>query len=465
MSVLLHESDQPITSRKQLVDYFSEAVKPKEEWLIGCEHEKFPYRLSTLKPVSYEEPNGLRDFLNAMKDYGWAAINEGDHIIGLSRGRSAITFEPGGQVELAGAPLLNLHETSAEIDQHLLEVNEIASKLDIGFLGIGFHPTARREDISWVPKERYRIMRDYMKKVGTMGHDMMLRTCTTQVNLDYADEADMIQKFRVGLALQPIATALFASSPFKEGKPNGYASYRMHVWDDTDNARCGPIPFVFEEGFGYERYIDYALNVPMYFVYRDGHYIDCSGQSFKDFLLGKLPAYPGELPTISDWANHLTTLFPDVRLKKVLEMRGGDSGTSEMLLALPSFWVGLLYDGPTLDEASQMIKDWSLEDRKNLRADAARLGFKAHIRGQSVREVAQQTITLAKQGLRRRMNRLHGGADETRYLDILFNFTESGQSRSDQLLMQTTHYENFGMKEVFESCRLLPPPEQKQDLF
>jgi glutamate--cysteine ligase len=463
MSVLLTGSAEPIHDRKQLIAYFVTAEKPKNGWLIGCEHEKFPYHLSTLKPAIYEGSNGLRAFLNGMRDFGWQPVMEGENIIGLARGHTAISFEPGGQIELAGAPLTNLHETSAEIDQHLVEACEIAGKLDIGFLGIGFHPTARRDDIHFVPKGRYKIMRDYMPKRGTLGLDMMLRTCTVQVNLDFSSESDMVKKFRTSLALQPIATALFASSPFTEGKPNGYRSYRMQIWTDTDRDRSGPVPFVFGEGFGYDLYIDYALDVPMYFVYREGHYIDCAGQSFRAFLDRKLPALPGELPTIDDWANHLTTLFPDVRLKKVLEMRGADSGSSEMLLALPSFWVGLLYDDSALDAAGALVKGWSAEDRLRLHQDVPRLGFKAEVRGRTVRDIAHEAITIAQQGLRRRAIRLHGGADETRYLDILFNYTESGQSRADQLLMQHQHFEGFGMKDVFDSCRLMPPPKRMAD--
>jgi glutamate--cysteine ligase len=457
MSVLLDESPEPITDRSQLVGYFVRAEKVRSGWLIGCEHEKFPYRLSTLKPVSYDEANGLRDFLNGMRDFGWQPVMEGENIIGLSRGRTAISFEPGGQVELAGAPLTNLHETSAENDQHLMEVSKIAEKMDLGFLGIGFHPTAKREEIQWVPKGRYKIMREYMPKRGKLGLDMMLRTCTVQVNLDYADETDMVKKYRVALALQPIATALFASSPFTEGKPNGYTSYRMHIWTDTDNDRSGPIPFVFEDGFGYERYIDYALDVPMYFVYRDGHYRDCSGQSFRDFMDGRLPALPGELPTINDWANHLTTLFPDVRLKKVLEMRGADMGSRELALALPSFWVGLLYDVSALDAAWDLVKGWKEEDRLRLNEEVPRLGFKAEVQGRKVRDIAHEAIILAQQGLRRRAIRLHGGADETRYLDILLNFTESGQCRADQLFMQYQQNKKFSMQYVFDTCRLMPP--------
>ncbi len=464
MSALVDESAEPLTGRRQLVEYFETAAKPKADWLIGCEHEKFAYRLSTLKPVSYGEPQGLRDFLVGMQDFGWKPIMEGATLIGLKRGHAAITFEPGGQVELAGAPLKTLHETSAETDQHLAEINEIGEQLGIGFMGMGFHPLAPREEIGWIPdKRRYEIMRAYMPKKGALGLDMMLRTCTVQVNLDYSDEADMAKKFRLALALQPVATALFASSPFTEGKPNGYRSYRMHVWEDTDPDRTGAPDFAFDPGFGYERYVDYALDVPMYFVHRDGRYIDCAGQSFRDFMDGRLPALPGQRPTVGDWTNHLTTLFPDVRLKKVLEMRGADAGDAEMMLALPSFWTGLLYDSNACDAAWELVKDWTPEDRRKLRADAARLGLQAEVHGHPVRLIAHAAVTLAQQGLRRRAHRLHRGADETRYLDTLFNLTESGQDHAAQLLMHWEHTKDFGMQSVFDMCRLLPPPDTREE--
>ena len=452
MSVLLSGSNEPITSRKQLVEFFAHAPKPKDKWLIGVEHEKFPYRLATLKPPSYEEPQGLRELMEGMRGFGWEPIMEGANIIGLLRVKSAISFEPGGQIELAGAPFSNLHEANAEFRQHLSEVNQIGEKLGIGFLGIGFHPTAKRDDVPWVPKGRYQIMRDYMPKRGGHGLDMMLRTCTVQVNLDFADEADMIHKFRVSLALQPIATALFASSPFTEGKPNGFNSYRMQMWQDTDPDRSGSPDFAFESGFGYERYTDYALDVPMYFVYRNGHYIDCAGQNFRDFVAGKLPALPGELPTITDWGNHLTTLFPDVRLKKIIEMRGADAGNTDMMQALPAFWVGLLYDSTACDAAWQIVKEWNAEDRKQLRLNVLRNGLRATIRGQNVADIAQNLVTLSQQGLRRRAIRIDGKGDESSYLECLFDITDSKQNRADELLKEFG--KNFDAARLFQDCQL-----------
>jgi glutamate--cysteine ligase len=455
MSVLLSDSSETITRHDQLVEYFARGSKPKERWLIGVEHEKFPYRLSNLAWPSYEEAKGLRELMQGMQAYGWQPIMEGANVIGLTRGKAAISFEPGGQIELAGAPLATLHEVDAEFQQHLEEVSAIGEKLGIGFLGVGFHPVIRREDVPWVPKGRYKIMRAYMPKVGEHGLDMMLRTCTVQVNLDYADEADMVKKYRLSLALQPIATALFASSPFAEGKANGFNSYRMQMWQDTDKDRSGAPEFVYENGFGFERYTEYALNVPMYFVYRDGVYIDCAGQSFRDFMAGKLPALPGERPTLTDWANHLTTLFPDVRLKKILEMRGADAGSADMMQALPSFWVGLLYDGGACDAAWELAKRWSAEDRKQLRIDVLRQGLRAKVRGQSVGEIAKTLVIMAQQGLRRRAHRHDGGGDESRYLEPLFDIAESGQNRADELLKQFGSGV-FDAAGVFGACRLMP---------
>ena len=452
MSVLLSGSSETITNRQQLVQYFASAGKPKDKWLIGVEHEKFPYRLSDLSWPSYDGPNGLRDLMQGMQAYGWEPIIEAGNVIGLTRGKSAVTFEPGGQIELAGSPLATLHETGAELDQHLREVCEVGDRLGIGFLGLGFHPTIQREDVPWMPKGRYKIMREYMPKVGGHGLDMMLRTCTVQVNLDFANESDMVKKYRLSLAVQPIATALFASSPFTEGKPNGFNSYRMQMWQDTDPARSGAPEFAFESGFGYERYTDYALDVPMYFVYRDNQYIDCAGQSFRDFLQGKLPALMGELPTITDWANHLTTCFPDVRLKKIIEMRGADEGNFAMMQALPAFWVGLLYDDAVMDAAWDVVKHWTSTDRKQLRLDVLRHGLRAEVQGRTVADIAKDFLDLSRRGLSHR-NHTVNGRDETHYLDCLFTIVEKKQNRADELLKMfgTGMLDKVGL---FQECRL-----------
>src|SRR6185369_12565812 len=356
--------DPVIESRDQLVAPMAAGEKPRERWRIGTEHEKLVYRTADFRAPSYDEPGGIRDLLLALREFGWEPIEEGGKVIAMGGADGTVSLEPAGQLELSGAPLENLHQTCAETGRHLRQVKQIGDKLGLGFLGLGMWPDKRRDELPVMPKGRYAIMLRHMPRVGSLGLDMMLRTCTIQVNLDYETEADMAKKFRVGLALQPLATALFANSPFTEGKPNGMLSYRSHIWSDTDPARTGMLPFVFEPGFGYERYADYALDVPMYFVYRDGRYIDAAGLSFRDFLKGRLAVLPGELPTIDDWADHLSTAFPEVRLKTFLEMRGADGGPWDRICALPALWVGLLYNQAALDAAWDLVKHWTLDERQ-----------------------------------------------------------------------------------------------------
>ena len=424
----------PITSRNELVAYLESGNKPASEWRIGTEHEKFAYRQSDLRPLPYDGADGIGELLTRLQRFGWAPMIEGGHLIALTQDGANITLEPGGQVELSGAPLATLHQTCAEVHQHLRQVREIGSELGIGMVGLGFQPKWSRADIPWMPKGRYRIMGDYMPKRGGLGLDMMLRTCTVQVNLDFASEADMVKKFRVSLALQPIATALFANSPFTEGQPNGFQSFRSHIWTDTDPDRTGDLPFVFEDGFGFERYADYALDTPMYFVYRDGSYIDASGLSFRDFLAGKLAVLPGETPLMTDWVDHLTTLFPEVRLKKYLEMRGADGGPWRRLCALPALWVGLLYDTVALDAAWDLVKDWTAEERAGLRAGVPRHALRTPFRDRTVQDVAREVLAIARDGLARRARNDNWGDDETHFLDTLFAIAESGQTPADELL-------------------------------
>ena len=377
--------------------------------------------------------------LKGLTRFGWDPVEErlGDapaRTIALLRDAASVTLEPAGQLELSGAPLEDIHQTCREVSTHLYEVKAVADELRLGFLGMGFQPKWARADMPWMPKGRYRIMRDYMPKVGTLGLDMMTRTCTVQVNLDYASEADMVRKFRVSLALQPVATALFADSPFTDGRPNGYLSYRSHIWTDTDADRTGMLDFVFEDGFGYERYVDYLLDVPMYFSYRDGVYHDASGKSFRDFLEGKLDVLPGALPTLRDWNDHMTTAFPEVRLKKYLEMRGADGGPWNRLCALPAFWVGLLYDDAALDAAWDLVKDFSLQQRNAMRDDVPRLALHAPSPLGTVRELAREALKISIAGLRRRA-RLNGkGLDETGFLDTLVEIVESGQTPAERKL-------------------------------
>jgi glutamate--cysteine ligase len=357
----------PITDKAQLVEWFSSAVTPRDEWRIGTEHEKFAFRLSDLRRVPYDGPDGIGVILDRLTRFGWTPIQENGQTIALAHGGCAITLEPGGQFELSGAPLDNIHQTCDEVHTHLAQVKEVCGEIGVGMLGVGFDPKWRREDIGWMPKGRYEIMKRYMPLKGGLGIDMMKRTCTVQTNLDFESEADMVEKYRISLALQPLATALFANSPFYEGKPSGFLSFRSHVWTDTDPDRCGMLPFVFEDGFGFERYVDYLLDVPMYFVYRDDSYIDVAGESFRDFIAGKIDKVAGHTASLGDWADHTTTVFQEVRLKKYMEMRGADGGPWSSLCALPALWTGLLYDKGVQDQAWQLCRDWTVQEHQALR--------------------------------------------------------------------------------------------------
>jgi glutamate--cysteine ligase len=431
------KADPVIESRDQLISVFSGGEKPSSRWRIGTEHEKFVYRTSDHRAPSYEEPGGIRDLLMALTRFGWEPVMEGDNVIALAGTDGTVSLEPAGQLELSGAPLENLHQTCAETGRHLRQVKEVGAELGLGFLGLGMWPDKTRADLPTMPKGRYAIMLRHMPRVGTMGLDMMLRTCTIQTNLDYSSEADMVKKFRVSLALQPLGTALFANSPFTEGKPNGFLSYRSHIWTDTDPARTGMLPFVFEDGFGYERYADYALDVPMYFVYRDGKYIDAAGQSFRDFLDGRLAALPGEKPMISDWNDHLSTAFPEVRLKSFLEMRGSDGGPWNRICALPALWVGLLYDQTSLDAAWDLVKDWSIEDHQRVRDAVPREGLCTIAPdGRTFQQWAEQIVNLASDGLSRRGQVNSMGDNETGFLNPLRQIASSGMSPAHQLLTQ-----------------------------
>ncbi|MBK1969793.1 glutamate--cysteine ligase [Brevundimonas diminuta] len=432
-------SDTAPLSRDQLIHAMSKGEKPRDQWRIGAEHEKFGFDKSTLRRPAYEGENGILAMLTGLQRFGWSPVEEAGRVIALERknaeGFSAsISLEPGGQFELSGAPLKDIHDICNETGQHLMEVKQVADQLNLGFLGLGFDPMWRREDIPVMPKGRYDIMRAYMPKKGKLGLDMMLRTCTIQANLDFDSEADMVMKFRTSLALQPIATALFANSPFTEGKPNGFLSARANVWTDTDPDRTGMLDFVFEDGFGYERYADYALDAPMYFAKRGETYVDLSGQSFRAFMDGKLDALPGDRATAKDWADHLTTLFPEVRLKQYLEMRGADGGPWSRICALPALWAGILYDAPSLAAAWDLCKDWDIADHERLRRDVTRLGLKAEVNGRSVRDIAVDMVNIAKQGLKNRARFSGGMVDERGYITELEDIADSGVTSADRLL-------------------------------
>ena len=427
----------PIEHQGQLAEYLAEGCKPADDWRIGTEHEKFGYCKDTLLPLPYDGKRSILAVLEGLRDrFGWQPVLEGDKLIGLTQNGANISLEPGGQLELSGAPLETIHQTCDEVNEHLRDVKSIADEVGVGFIGLGAAPIWTHEQMPLMPKGRYALMDDYMQRVGTHGRQMMRRTCTVQVNLDFGSEPDMVKKLRVALALQPVATALFANSPFFEGKPNGHKSWRSRIWRDLDPDRTGTLPFVFEDGFGFERYVDYALDVPMYFVYRDGKYINALGQSFRDFLKGALPALPGEKPTLSDWADHLTTIFPEARLKKFIEMRGADGGQWRRLCALPGMWVGLMYDQSALDAAWDLAKGWDRETREQMRIDASLHGLHAETNGIKMLDLARQVVAIAEAGLKARARPGSGGLvpDETHFLNALRDSVDSGQTPADELL-------------------------------
>lgn len=445
----------PIESRDDLVYALEKGNKPKEQWRIGTEHEKFPFSLHDFRPIAYEEPHedqgGVRDLLQDLAlEFGWTPLLEGENVIALTKDGANISLEPGGQFELSGAPLVNLHQTCAEVHTHLREVETIARPLNVGMLGLGSQPLWTRDETPWMPKGRYRIMGAYMEKKGSLGLDMMKGSTTIQVNLDFSSEADMVKKLRVSLALQPVATAIFANSPFTEGKLNGYQSFRGAIWQDTDPDRTGGLDFAFEDGMSFERYVDYALDVPMYFIYRDGGYLDASGLSFRDFMDRKLPLRPGEMPMKTDWDDHLTTLFPDVRLKSFLEMRGADGGPWRNICGLPALWVGLLYDNESLDAAWDLVKQWSAEDRRLLALNAPRDGLRGEVAGRSVLDVAREVGKLAYRGLQKRAMAGKVSADETEYLEPVLEWLEAGRSPADRLIEKFKGEWQGDIRKVFE---------------
>ena len=435
MSGASPKNDTPIESKDDLVAYLEAGCKPPEQWRIGTEHEKFAFRLSDLKPLPYDGEDGIRELLMRLTRFGWTPVYEGENVIALSSETGgSVSLEPAGQVELSGAAVENIHQTCDEVSSHLHQVKAIAREMGIGFVGLGARPKWPVDDMPWMPKGRYKIMRDYMPKRGKHGLEMMQSTCTVQVNLDFCSESSMVEMFRVSLALQPIATALWANSPFSAGKPNGFLSYRSQIWTDVDPDRSGMLPFVFEDGMGFERYVDYALDVPMYFVYRDGNYIDASGQSFRDFMRGELPAYPGEKPVMSDWADHISTIFPEVRLKTFLEMRGADGGPWNRLCGLSAFWVGLLYDTEARTAAWDLVKDWTDEERQTLRDEVPKTALKTPFRNQTVGDIASEVLCMSHRGLKSRKRLDNVGMDESHFLQPIFQTAESGLTPAEELL-------------------------------
>jgi glutamate--cysteine ligase len=426
--------DLLFTDKSALVEYFVAGNKPREAWRVGTEHEKFVFRTGSHSPLPYEGPDGIGEVLYQLQRFGWEAVREGEHIIGLKGDGESITLEPGGQFELSGAPLKTMHETCAEVHRHLVQVKSIGAELDIGFLGLGMLPKWERSDVPMMPKGRYKIMREYMPKRGTLGLDMMFRSCTVQANLDYGSEADMVRKMRVSLAFQPVATAIFANSPFTGGKPNGYMSFRSHLWTDTDPDRCGTLPFAFDESMSFERYVDYALTVPMYFLKRDGIYHDVTGASFRDFMQGRLSGFEGVFPTESNWEDHISTIFPEVRLKRYLEMRGVDGGSWRRICALPALWTGLLYDDAALSKAHDIAMSMLPEEREYLRLEVPKRGLRTPFRDGTVLDLAKTMVELSRAGLARRNFRDGADRDETRFLEIVERTLAIGISPARELL-------------------------------
>ena len=443
----------PLEHHNQLAQYLADGCKPKSDWRIGTEHEKFGYDKAGLNPLPYNGFCGIKSMLEGLREgFGWKPVEEDGNIIGLTKGGANVSLEPGGQLELSGAPLETIHETCDEVNSHLKEVKHIADKIGAGFIGLGAAPIWTHEQMPLMPKGRYKLMDRYMGNVGTHGTQMMRRTCTVQVNLDFGSEADMVQKFRVALALQPVATALFANSPFFDGRENNHKSWRSRIWRNLDDARTGMLPFVFEDGMGFERYAQYALDVPMYFVYRDGKYIDALGMSFRDFMKGELPALPGEIPLESDWADHLTTCFPEVRIKKFMEMRGADGGPWRRLCALPAFWVGLLYDQTSLDAAWDVCKAWNVETREAFRVAASTDGMTAEVDGKRMMDLARECIGISKAGLLARCKQGNGGLvpDETHFLNALEEVVETGSSPACEMVRKYRNEWGRDLSKIYE---------------
>jgi glutamate--cysteine ligase len=443
----------PIEHYEQLAQYLASGCKPKDQWTIGTEHEKFGFLTDTHAPLPYDGPRSVRAILEGLRDrFGWSEVQEGGKIIGLTRNGANVSLEPGGQLELSGAMMANVAQTDAETRQHLREVAEVAAPMGVGFMALGAAPIWRHDEMPMMPKGRYRLMTDYMGRVGTHGTQMMYRTCTVQVNLDFSSEADLVQKMRVTLALQPVATALFANSPFFEGAPNGHKSWRSRIWRGLDDARTGMLPWVFQPGFGFEAWVEYVLDVPMYFVYRDGVYIDALGQSFRDFLAGKLPAMPGETPTLSDWADHLTTVFPEARMKRYIEMRGADCGSVEHMAALPAFWVGLFYDQSALDAAWDLVRGWDEETREALRVAASVSALQGRVGGINLQDLSKEVLAISTAGLATRAR--ESGVDEVGFLDVLHAHVKTGRVQADNLMAQYEGAWGQDLDNIYNACKL-----------
>ena len=425
---------EPVTDKLQLAEYLEQGCKPGTDWRVGVEYERFVCRGKDLCPAPYYGPGGIEALLRALEQFGWQPDAGTGPLIALSRGREHVSLEPAGQLEYASVPVADVHRIDADLAGHCREVAALAEDLGLALLGLGFEPLYPAQINNWIPQERFNIMRGYMPRVGGHGLDMMQRTASIQINLDYASEEDMVRKYRAALALQPVFIALAAGSPFASGRATGYQSYRSHVWQHTDSDRCGLPEIVFDEAMGFERYVDWVLDVPMYSIVRSGHHVDTAGESFRRFLAGELRPVPGETPTLDDWKYHLQTLCPEVRLKQLLELRGPDSGSPAMVSGLAALSVGLFYDDRSLAAVSDLIAHWNRETRQCLYCQAAERGLAAEFRGLNLGEIAALLLDLAAEGLGRRGIQNEKGNDERVYLEPLREIVETGQTLSAQML-------------------------------
>ena len=436
--------------KNDLINWFVEGCKPKKLFRIGTEHEKFVYKIDSLQPVSYNESSGIKNILKSLVSYGWEEINEEGNLIALKKDKQSITLEPGGQLELSGAPLENIHQTCSEVYEHLRQVKLVGEDLNVGFLGVGARLEGRLSSDLWMPKPRYKIMREYMPKVGALGLEMMADTCTVQVNLDYSSEEDMKRKLKTSFILQPIVTALFASSPIEQMKISKFMSRRAAIWFDVDKDRCGTPKFIFENNLGFEAWVDYALKVPMYFVKRNGRYINCAGGSFEKFMEGELKQLPNERPTLLDWEDHLSTIFTEIRLKKFIEFRGADTGPWGSLCALPALWVGLLYDSEALNEAESFANSWTLEMYNKAYKEVPLKGMDLVINNNSIKDYAKELIAISKKGLKNRKMHDSSGNDETGYLNQLEEIAHSGKNQASEMLSIWNDNNEEGIKKIYE---------------
>lgn len=421
-----------IEKNQELEAYFHDAGKPRERWRVGTEYEKVGIDRHSGQAIPYFGRRGVEYILRELIErFRWEPDEQDGHIIALSRDKAQITLEPGGQIELSGEPCESIHCTYAEFTQHIRELLEVTEPLGIIFLGLGMQPVSRVEEIEWVPKQRYRIMGPYMLKVGKLGQRMMKQTATVQANIDFSDEKDAMAKFRTGMGLAPILISMFANSPICDGQLNGYRSFREHIWTDTDNNRSGLLKFAFAPDVGFAHYVEYALDVPMYFIVRKKNYIDMTGVTFRQFLQF---GHNGERATLEDWHDHLTTLFPETRIKRYIEIRSVDSQPPELMPALSALIKGAFYDGDCLQAAWDLVKGWSWDERMQVYLDSHQEALSARIRRYSLLDLAKELMEIAWEGLRRQNQVNDLGEDETIYLKPLKDLLDNGKCPADIVL-------------------------------